>query len=38
MKNILDMRMNFMTNQIITRNKKIRYIYIYIYNYKRNLN
>jgi len=34
MKNILEMRMNFMTNQIIRRNKKYKvYIYIYIYIY-----
>ena len=32
MKNILEMRMSFMTNQIIRR-KKIESIYIYIYIY-----
>jgi len=37
MKNILEMRMSFMTNQIVRRNKKLKkekkkkiYIYIYI--------
>jgi len=33
MKNILEIRINFMTNQIIRRNKKIESIYIYIYIY-----
>jgi len=30
MKNIIEMQMSFMTNQIIRRNKKL---YIYIYGY-----
>jgi len=34
MKNILEMWMSFMTNQITRRNKKLNiYIYIYIYGY-----
>ena len=32
MKNIIEMQMSFVTNQIIRRNKK-QYIYIYIYIY-----
>jgi len=31
MKNIIEMRMSFMTNQIIRRNKKL-YIYIWLFN------
>jgi len=42
MKNVLEMRISFMTNQIIRRNKKIEYIYIYGYlincEYFNNLN
>jgi len=33
MKNILEMRMSFMINQIIKKIKNRKYIYIYIYGY-----